>query len=73
MTKGIKSILIATLLFAGMNVFVKLLSHLPVFELTLFRSIFTLIICYFLIKRKGKGEITTNVAWQNRSGDFSDL
>lgn len=52
MSKGVKSILIATLIFAGMNVFVKLLSHLPVFELTLFRSIFTSVICYILIKRK---------------------
>ncbi len=52
MSKGVKSIFIATFLFAGMNVFVKLLSHLPVFELTLFRSIFTSAICYILIKRK---------------------
>lgn len=53
MSRGIKNILVATLLFAGMNVFVKFLSDLPVFELTLFRSIFTTIVCYLLIKRKG--------------------
>ncbi len=53
MSKGIKHILIATLLFAGMNIFVKLLSDLPVYELTLFRSIFTTLICYIFIKRKG--------------------
>jgi drug/metabolite transporter (DMT)-like permease len=52
MSRGVKNILIATFLFAGMNVFVKLLSHLPVFELTLFRSIFTFFICYFLIRKK---------------------
>ncbi len=52
MSKGVKSIFIATLLFAGMNVFVKLLSNLPVYELTLFRSIFTTLICFIIIKRK---------------------
>ncbi|MFM9944505.1 MAG: DMT family transporter, partial [Bacteroidia bacterium] len=53
MSKGVKSIFIAVLLFSGMNIFVKLLSHLPVAELTFFRSIFTFFVCYFLIKRKG--------------------
>jgi drug/metabolite transporter (DMT)-like permease len=53
MSIGVKSIFIATLFFAGMNVFVKLLSHLPVAELTFFRAIFTFSVCYFLIKRKG--------------------
>ncbi len=53
MNRGVKNILIATLLFAGMNVFVKLLTHLPVVEITLFRSIFTFIVCFLLIKHKG--------------------
>jgi drug/metabolite transporter (DMT)-like permease len=53
MSKGVKSIFIATLLFAAMNVFVKLLSNLPVSELTFFRAIFTFTVCYILIKRKG--------------------
>lgn len=35
-----------------MNVFVKKLTHLPVLELTLFRSVFTFIVCFFLIRRK---------------------
>jgi len=53
MSKGVKSILIATLLFAAMNVFVKLLTHLPVAELTFFRAVFTFAACYVLIKQKG--------------------
>jgi len=52
MTKGVKYILIATLLFAGMNVFVKKLTHLPVLEITLFRSIFTFMVCFALISHK---------------------
>ncbi len=54
MSNGVKNILIATLIFAGMNVFVKLLSHIPVFEITLARSIFTFLMCYAVLKRKGK-------------------
>jgi len=52
MSRGIKSIILATLLFSAMNVFVKTLSHLPVFEITMFRSFFTFITCYVLLKRK---------------------
>ncbi|MCC6721652.1 MAG: DMT family transporter [Bacteroidia bacterium] len=51
MTKGVKSILIATLFFSAMNVLVKMLSHIPAVELALFRSVFTLITSYFIIKK----------------------
>jgi len=49
----VKNILIASLFFAGMNVFVKLLSHLPVVEITFFRSIFTFMVCFLIIRHKG--------------------
>lgn len=36
-----------------MNVLVKMLSHIPPVELALFRSVFTLISCYLIIKKLG--------------------
>ncbi|MCB9251790.1 MAG: DMT family transporter [Flavobacteriales bacterium] len=53
MSKGIKSILIATLFFAAMNVFVKLLPGIPALEIVLFRSLFTLIASYIILKKAG--------------------
>ena len=53
MSKGVKSILIATLFFSAMNVIVKMLSHLPAVELALFRSVFTLATCYIIIRKLG--------------------
>lgn len=53
MTKGVKSILIATLFFSAMNVLVKMLSHIPAVELALFRSVFTLITSYIIIRKLG--------------------
>lgn len=53
MTKGVKSILIATLFFSAMNVIVKMLAHIPAVELALFRSVFTLVTCYIIIRKLG--------------------
>jgi drug/metabolite transporter (DMT)-like permease len=41
----------AGLLFSLMNVSVKLVAHIPAIEIILFRSVFSLIFTYFLLKR----------------------
>jgi drug/metabolite transporter (DMT)-like permease len=51
-TPGVKLMLIASLAFAGMNVSVKYIKHIPVFEIILFRAIITLVISYLTLKKK---------------------
>jgi drug/metabolite transporter (DMT)-like permease len=43
--------LAASFIFASMNIFVKMLSHLPVFELVFARSVVSLIISYVNVRR----------------------
>lgn len=50
--KGILFMLISVVGFALMNLTVKFLSHLPATELVLFRSIISLVLSYFMIRRK---------------------
>jgi drug/metabolite transporter (DMT)-like permease len=45
--------LIAGVLFSLMNVSVKLIPHIPALQIILFRSVFTLVFTYFLIKNAG--------------------
>lgn len=44
--------LIASIAFAFMNISVKTIGHIPVFEIILFRSLITLFISYVVLKRK---------------------
>jgi len=50
MSQGVKYILLSGLFFALMNVAVKALSHLPVFEVVFFRALISLLICFVLLK-----------------------
>ena len=50
---GIKMMLVASFLFATMNVFVKMLSHIPVVEIVLFRSVISLIISLGILMGSG--------------------
>jgi drug/metabolite transporter (DMT)-like permease len=43
--------LLSTLAFAVMNVFLKMVSHLPSMEIVLFRCLVSLIICLYMIKQ----------------------
>ena len=52
LTPGVKLMLIASLGFAWMNASVKYISHIPVFEVILFRSIITLGISYATLKKR---------------------
>lgn len=44
--------LLAGFLFSLMNVSVKLIPHIPAIEIILFRSVFSLILTYILLKRE---------------------
>ncbi len=50
---GVRYILLATLLFAVMNVGVKLLVGFPVHEIVFFRALVTLVVGYGLLRRAG--------------------
>ncbi len=49
-SKGVQLMLLATFLFVLMNVFVKLVPHIPVMEIILFRSLISLVISLTFIK-----------------------
>lgn len=51
-TQGVKYMLVATFAFALMNVSVKWLAHLPTHEIILFRSVVSLFICLYMIRKK---------------------
>lgn len=48
---GITYMLISLLAFSAMHVAVKFLHHVPVSELILFRSVFSLIVCWFTLQQ----------------------
>jgi drug/metabolite transporter (DMT)-like permease len=52
--------LFAGFLFSLMNVSVKLIPHIPAIEIIFFRSVFSLIITYLLIKKAGVPLFGTN-------------
>lgn len=49
-SKGVGYMLLATLLFTCMNVFVKLVDHIPAVEVIFFRSLISLLISFGLLK-----------------------
>lgn len=49
-SKGVGYMLLATLLFTCMNVFVKLVHHIPAIEVIFFRSLISLLISFVLLK-----------------------
>jgi drug/metabolite transporter (DMT)-like permease len=60
-SKGVQYMLIATVCFAGMNVFVKLVSHIPPVEIVFFRSLVSFFMSYIMLKSQ-------NVSvWVNRT------
>lgn len=50
---GVRYILIATVMFALMNVGVKYLSHIPAHEVVFFRALISLLVCLVLLRRAG--------------------
>ena len=53
LTPGIRQMLWSTLFFAGMNACVKQLHHLPALEIIFFRSAFSVVVSYLLLRRTG--------------------
>lgn len=51
MNKGIRYMMLATLFFAGMNVMVKLLPRIPVYEVIFFRALITLLMSAAVVKQ----------------------
>lgn len=51
MDKSVRYMLIAGLSFAVMNIFVKLVAHLPTMEVVFFRAVFSFFATYALLKR----------------------
>lgn len=52
-SKGVKYMLLATFLFACMNVLVKWVTHIPAVEVVFFRSIISLVLSFSILKAKG--------------------
>jgi len=52
LTPGVRLMLVASVGFACMNASVKYISHIPVFEVILFRAVITLIISYATLKKR---------------------
>lgn len=53
-TSGVRYMLLATLFFSLMNVFVKLIPNIPAVEIVFFRSIVSLILSYFFLKAQNQ-------------------
>ncbi len=51
MDKSVRYMLIAGLSFAVMNVFVKFVSHMPTMEVVFFRSVFSFVASYVILKK----------------------
>ncbi|MDF9796713.1 drug/metabolite transporter (DMT)-like permease [Catalinimonas alkaloidigena] len=52
-SKGVKYMLLATFLFACMNVLVKWVTQIPAVEVVFFRSVISLVLSYSILKAKG--------------------
>lgn len=50
---SVKAMLLAGIFFAMMNVSVKYIPHIPAIEIILFRSVFSLLFSYFVLKSQG--------------------
>ncbi len=51
-SQGVRFMLIATFTFSLMKVCVKVLSHIPPIEIILFRSLISLVICVYLLRKQ---------------------
>ncbi len=63
LTPGIRSMLVATLGFTLMQVFIKELGHFHVFEIVFFRSAVTALFCIIYLRRKGISLIGNQQKW----------
>lgn len=61
MSKGILLMLIATLLFSVMQVWVKQLHHIPFYELIFFRALISLVLCTITLKKQKESFIGNRI------------
>ena len=58
--KSVQHMLLAGFLFSLMNVSVKLIPHIPAIEIILFRSVFSLVLTYILLKKENVPVLGSN-------------
>ncbi|MFD2555852.1 DMT family transporter [Sphingobacterium tabacisoli] len=59
--KSVQHMLLAGFFFAIMNVCVKYVTHLPTLEVVLFRSVFSLIVTYYLLRKNNIPPLGKNI------------
>ncbi|MEM8966571.1 MAG: DMT family transporter [Bacteroidota bacterium] len=67
---GVRYMLLATFLFACMNVLVKLVSHIPAVEAVFFRSLISLVMSYTVLRAQGVNMWGNNRKWLIARGAF---
>ncbi len=72
-SKGVWYMLFATFLFTLMNIFVKLVPHIPVVEIILFRSVISLVMSYSILKYQGISPLGNNKRYLFIRGFFGVL
>jgi drug/metabolite transporter (DMT)-like permease len=70
MQKGIKYMLLSSFAFAIMNLIVKYLNRFPTSELILFRSVISLVISFYFIKKLNLKPFGNNKKWLIIRGSF---
>lgn len=70
---GVRLMLIAGFSFAWMNACVKYISHIPIFEIILFRAGITLLLSYIILKRKKVSILGTHHRYLFARGLFGAL
>ncbi len=63
LTKGVQYMVLATFIFGVMNVFVKLLPGIPAVEIVFFRSLISLALSYFMLRRQNVSVWGKRKAW----------
>ncbi|MEO0332699.1 MAG: DMT family transporter [Bacteroidota bacterium] len=69
-SSGVRYMLLATFLFACMNVLVKLVSHIPAVEVVFFRSLISLVMSYTALRAQGVNMWGNNHKWLIARGAF---
>lgn len=73
LSEAARNMLLATVFFALMNVFVKRLEHIPAMEIVFFRCIVSLIACWFGLRNKNVDWLGTNRLLLTLRGTFGTL
>lgn len=72
-SQGVKSMLGATFFFTVMNIFVKLIPHIPPVEIVLFRSFISGVICFYILRQQNISMLGKNKVLLIGRGIFGTL